>query len=216
MFVTETHCHTRELSACGRASAEAMIEAAYCAGLDALIITDHHVVFPQEELRRLADQLGAHDLVILSGFEAATYRDGEFYGDFLVLGADHASSRCEPEELVEAVHDAGGALVAAHPCRWGTGPNEEVLQLGIDGVEVLNGNNSDSENALAQHLAVNGGLPTTGGSDAHRTEQVGRYVTVLERRIAHISEFIAELRAGRVRPAIGEDVLRTAQPRRMR
>jgi len=41
------------------------------------------------------------------------------------------------------------------------------------------------------------GLPGTGGSDAHRVDEVGKWVTVFEKEIDNEHELLRELHAGR-------------------
>ena len=50
---------------------------------------------------------------------------------------------------------------------------------------------------MARRVAEHLGLPGVAGSDAHRPEEVGRCITILEREIRTEQELIAELRAGR-------------------
>jgi hypothetical protein len=41
------------------------------------------------------------------------------------------------------------------------------------------------------------GLPGTGGSDAHRVDEIGTWVTVFEKEIKSDMELVQELHAGR-------------------
>jgi hypothetical protein len=67
----------------------------------------------------------------------------------------------------------------------------------VDAIEVGNGKLSDDENDMARKVSEKLGLPGTGGSDAHRVDEVGRWVTVFEQDIRTELELLEELRAGR-------------------
>jgi hypothetical protein len=67
----------------------------------------------------------------------------------------------------------------------------------VDAIEIGNGKLSDEENEMAARVAAERGLPGTAGSDSHRRDEVGRWVTDFERAIESDQELLAELRAGR-------------------
>jgi hypothetical protein len=72
----------------------------------------------------------------------------------------------------------------------------KVLEF-VDAVEVGNGKLSPDENDMARKVAAKLGLPGTGGSDAHRVDEVGQWVTVFEKEIRNERELVQELHAGR-------------------
>ena len=111
--------------------------------------------------------------------------------------------------VVEAVREAGGFMIAAHPFRgfktFGIGQlqmtvehacKRKVLEF-IDAIEVGNGKLSPDENDMARKVSEKLAIPGTGGSDAHRVDEVGRWVTVFEIEIHTELELIQELHAGR-------------------
>lgn len=73
-----------------------------------------------------------------------------------------------PKDAIEAVHDAGGIAVLAHP-----GLSDcfdlldEMTELGIDGVEVWHPYNSEEQQQRLKDYAKQHGLLMTGGSDFH-------------------------------------------------
>ena len=67
----------------------------------------------------------------------------------------------------------------------------------MDAVEVLNCKVTDRENELARGVADRLGLLAVAGSDAHRLDEVGQCLTILERTIRSERELVEELRAGR-------------------
>jgi predicted metal-dependent phosphoesterase TrpH len=69
----------------------------------------------------------------------------------------------------------------------------------VDAVEVLNCRLTLEENEMARKVAGRLGLPGLAGSDAHRTEEVGRCITILQKEVDSVEELVAELRSGRFR-----------------
>jgi len=67
----------------------------------------------------------------------------------------------------------------------------------VDGVEVLNCKVTDPENEMARRVADRLGLTAVAGSDAHRLDEVGQCLTILEKDIRSERELVEELRAGR-------------------
>jgi predicted metal-dependent phosphoesterase TrpH len=74
----------------------------------------------------------------------------------------------------------------------------KVLEF-VDAIEVGNGKLSPDENDMARKVAEKLGLPGTGGSDAHRVDEVGKWVTVFEKEIQDENQLVEELHAGRFR-----------------
>lgn len=69
---------------------------------------------------------------------------------------------------IDVVHDAGGVAVLAHPGRrWTPGLVEELVRLGLDGVEVHHPSNGAAERMALEEMAARWGLLVTGGSDNH-------------------------------------------------
>ena len=68
----------------------------------------------------------------------------------------------------------------------------------VDAIEIGNGKLADDENDMARKVAEKLGLPGTGGSDAHRVDEVGKWVTVFEKEIGNERELVQELHAGRI------------------
>lgn len=80
----------------------------------------------------------------------------------------------EPKEILEAIHDAGGIAVLAHPALFGNMELlDELIALGLDGVEVWHPSAGEETVALLQKIAKKNGLLMTGGSDFHGMYGVG-------------------------------------------
>jgi hypothetical protein len=84
----------------------------------------------------------------------------------------------ELSKIVQNVHQRGGVCVPAHPFRGRESLGDHLFTAqGLDAIETHNGVNGPKQNQLAMEAAAKLGLPTTGGSDCHYLEQVGRACT---------------------------------------
>ena len=52
-MLIEMHCHTREHSSCSRVSALELVQQVFAKGLQGLVLTDHHYLWPRDELAAL-------------------------------------------------------------------------------------------------------------------------------------------------------------------
>lgn len=72
----------------------------------------------------------------------------------------------EPSAVIDAIHEAGGIAVLAHP-----GSNnsfellEELIPLGLDGVEVWHPDNTEEQQAKLLEIAKKNNLLTVGGTE---------------------------------------------------
>ena len=74
----------------------------------------------------------------------------------------------EPAEIIEAIHEAGGIAVLAHPGFYDNFELlEELIPLGLDGVEVWHPENTSEQQELLIDIAKKNNLLMTGGSDFH-------------------------------------------------
>lgn len=89
----------------------------------------------------------------------------------------------EPSEIIEAIHEAGGIAVFAHPCDLQcVDIINELIPKGLDGVEVWNPEVNEEVQAKLLALAKANGLLTVGGSDfrgmySNPTVSIGDYST---------------------------------------
>ncbi|GAF73712.1 unnamed protein product, partial [marine sediment metagenome] len=131
-------------------------------------------------------------------------------GDILVFGFDKdIQGVVTIEDLHKEIKSAQGFMIAAHPFRgfktFGIsqlrmtveqGCQRKVFQF-VDAIEIKNSKVTEDENAMAQKVAAQLGLPGVPGSDAHRLDEVGTWVALFERKIKNEHELVEELRAGR-------------------
>ena len=89
-MLLELHCHTAEHSRCSVVGAVDLIRQVHAKGLQGLVFTDHHYLWPADELRVVRRAAGVPDyFLIFSGQEVTTAE----YGDVLVYGAPRTIAR---------------------------------------------------------------------------------------------------------------------------
>jgi predicted metal-dependent phosphoesterase TrpH len=83
------------------------------------------------------------------------------------------------KECVDLIHESGGVAVVAHPIQMRLKEPElrakikELVELGMDGLEVIHPDHSAEFQTLFSDLADEFGLLKTGGSDFHGTHKPG-------------------------------------------
>lgn len=163
-------------------------------GLDGVCITDHDTT---DVLAQMREGFQSDGLLVLVGMEYATPQ-----GDFLVFGpVEWLESGLSGQELLSAVEGVGGAVVAAHPFRGWRPSDVPLLESAKPIIEVENGRNTDTENAMAAGLARKLGSITVAGSDAHSLNELGRFPTQFTMPIRNRDDLVRALREGRCEPA---------------
>jgi len=204
----DLHIHTAPLSACSYIDPRELIQEARRLKLDGICLTEHQVVWDRAEVDKLAEEA---DIRIFRGNEFTTNQ-----GDILVFGFyEDIKELLIVQDLRDKVTAAGGYMIAAHPFRgfktFGIGQlqmtidqacKRKVLEF-VDAVEIGNGKLSPEENEMARKVAEKLGLPGTGGSDAHRVDEIATWVTDFEKDIEDENELLQELHAGRFRAVPG-------------
>ena len=74
----------------------------------------------------------------------------------------------EPKEVIDAIHEAGGVAIVAHPGRSGVlQVLDELVEMGLDGIEVWTPENTEEQTQAFHDYAKKNNLLMTGGSDFH-------------------------------------------------
>ena len=205
----DLHIHTAPLSACSYIDPQELIQEARRLNLDGICLTEHQVVWNPAEVDQLAEKAGIR---IFRGNEFTTDQ-----GDILVFGfyAD-IKELLVIQELRDKVTAAGGYMIAAHPFRgfktFGIGQLQLTVEQAcrrkvfefVHAVEIGNGKLSPDENDMARKVAAKLGLPGTGGSDAHRVDEIATWLTVFEKNIEDENQLLQELHAGRFEAVKGD------------
>ena len=189
-FLYELHLHTRQGSACGKSGGAEHVRYYQSIGFTGIFITDHFL---------RGNTAVPHGLpwknridLFRKGYEDA-WNEGQKCGldvffaweetfegdDYLIYGpspewlvehpeAEHWTYR----EQYEAVHEAGGCVVQAHPFRCRNYINRIILNKEyVDAVEVANAGNRQIEDAAAKRYAQEYGFYEICGSDNHNSTE---------------------------------------------
>lgn len=170
----DLHVHSKYSRDAANGSPRDIMKLVKGMGLDGLAITDHNAIEGSIEAAAAAREFG---LIVVRGVEVSTAS-----GHVLAYGVGEVIPReLTIEETAERVHALGGVVVAAHPRRFPSGIGLESARTGpFDGIEVLNGGNPERSNSAARRVAERRRISQTGGSDAHRPDEIGRVFTVVE------------------------------------
>jgi len=195
------HCHTAEHSACSKVNAAQLAQRNFDMGLQGTVLTDHHYLWPPEEIAELRRTLKVPDYyLILSGQEVTTPE----LGDVLVYGADVSIEKGTALENIRR-HFPDAAIVWAHPYRHENVPSRDsLLNPLIDGVEIFSSNHTvaESSRGLRDWHALK--FTAIAGTDTHGLSYAGLYPTLFDHPVPTMAELAVEIRAGRCRPFFKE------------
>src|SRR5436309_13570228 len=131
----DLHMHTIRHSPDSEMDPLVLVRRAQEIGLDGVVITEHDWLWTEDELEEL--RAAAPGLVVLAGIEVSA-REGHFL-NYGVSNPFAVSRGIGVAELCDEVHRQGGAIVAAHPFRWGQ-PFDRILREQrpeLDGMELM-------------------------------------------------------------------------------
>ncbi|HME44630.1 MAG TPA: phosphotransferase [Syntrophorhabdales bacterium] len=200
-MLLEMHCHTAEHSSCSHVSANDLIRQIYRRGLQGAVITDHHYVWPEEELEALKIGAEVPDyFLVFSGQEVST----SDMGDLLVYGVKEVISKGTSATYIREKYPHA-AMVLAHPYRHGKTPGHDtLLNPLLDGVEIFSSNHSVAENARGLRDWHRYRFTAIAGTDTHGSTYAGVYPTLFDHPLETIADLAEELKRGRCRPFFKE------------
>lgn len=205
-MLIDLHLHTYPKSDDSFMGPDELIEAAKSNGLDGICLTEHDAFWSQDAIDELSRN---HDFLVMAGCEINTDA-----GHLLVFGLqEYVFGYHKPAFLRNALKRKGALAIAAHPYRrrFLEEPGRErearaemLRRAGGDSmfefchaIETVNGRGSADENCFSQDLGEQLGIKTTGGSDAHKLDQMGTAATHFINPITGLDDLIRELREGR-------------------
>ncbi len=179
MLVGDFHVHTTA-SSDGLIRPSELVETAEDRGLSVLAVCDHGTLDGALEARAHSEARGGRVLIIV-GEEIATL-EGEIIGYFLERPIRPGLS---VEETIEEIERQNGVVCVPHPFdRLRRSPlatlalERVALRVGL--VEAFNARSLVKEdNARARDWAQARGVPTTAGSDAHWSREIGNVQVAL-------------------------------------
>lgn len=183
----DLHIHSRR-SPDGRMSLEEIAAQARQRGLDAVAVCDHDLAYdgPPE----------VDGVLIIPGVEVSTDR-----GHLLGLFVEGVDGTRDFVRSAQAIRDAGGLAVLAHPFQRRREEGELLpLVSRLDGVEVWNSRANRKDplaNAKAAAFAQETGLPPFAGSDAHLPQEIGNGRILVEAEALTLPALRCALLAGK-------------------
>jgi len=213
--IIDMHVHTTRGASDSGLNPEDLAAEAIRRGLTAVHLSEHDRLWDRYVLNEF--RASHPETLFANGMEVSTDM-----GHILTLGLKEYVGGIRHLETLRKVADEQGAfLVVAHPFRHFFDPvyfrrqgkepftmtPEQASKLPVfqfvDAIEALNGANTLRENLFALRVAKALGKPVTGGSDAHSTQGIGFFCTVVEKDCSTQEELLEELRAGRLYAAHG-------------
>jgi predicted metal-dependent phosphoesterase TrpH len=150
---------------------EEVVDAARMKKLDILCITDHNSIDGAVIAKKYAERFD--DIKVVVGEEVST-NGGEIVGLWL---NEKIPPMLSPEETVDRIRSQGGITIAPHPFSFHVPAlNKKMLDLDIDGLEVLNGGHVDKySNRMASEVSKKypGRWAEISSSDAHSISTLG-------------------------------------------
>lgn len=161
--------------------AREMVERLQKAGLD--------VAWEAVRQRARGDAIGRPHVASVLVADGYVEEPQEAFERYLKAGqlAFVAKPRFEAADALAVVHEAGGVGVLAHPGHWmATGTIEQLVDVGLDGIEVIHPSHDAMLTDYYRGVARRYGLLQTGGSDYHgrrpdEEERFGTFTVPLER-----------------------------------
>lgn len=189
----DLHVHTIERSSCAVSSEEEQILTAMDRGLDAIVVTDHARLVPQQQIEALNRQYAPFR--IFGGIEI-TVQERE---DLLVLGVHDPlleSTKWTYPELHAFVRERGGWIALAHPFRYHADIVIDVAHYPPDALEGCSTNIVLSNQPRIREVARQLGIPVVCNSDAHSTRSLGVGYNLLQAEPTDEVDLARILRAG--------------------
>lgn len=105
--------------------------------------------------------------LVESGITTELY--GNLYNELFCDGGENSilvrPKLPEPEEIIEAIHDAGGIAIVAYTGTYSDAVLDKLIKAGVDGIEVWCPQHDEAKTAELAAFAKKNGLLAIGGSD---------------------------------------------------
>jgi predicted metal-dependent phosphoesterase TrpH len=160
--------------------------------LSGFAITDHNAI----RGARKALEFKQKDILFVPGIEVTSDK-----GHILGLGITELIPKgLSVQDTIDKINEAGGLPIAAHPYRFYTGLGENaVRQAKFKVIEILNSRTTMRGNIKARTLAKELEAGVTGGSDGHKTDEIGRAFTKVPENVATVDDLIEAIMKRRTR-----------------
>lgn len=195
----DLHAHTNRYSRCAVISPSDLIQECINKNLDAVCITEHFTIWPNDEQDSLQEEF-KNKIKIFFGYEIRTE-----IGDVLVFSPEvHRFTYNENisfKQLPLLFPRNNSAFIWAHPYRW-TDYKESDAEIvaACDAVELYSGNMQMFDMKYTEKMLQGMTKNFTGGSDTHSHKMVGRYYTQFKNTASSLEELIQLIKEGEYMP----------------
>ncbi|MBK67772.1 MAG: hypothetical protein CMP22_06540 [Rickettsiales bacterium] len=210
-MIIDLHNHTYPKSDDSLLSPDDLIVNAKKNGLDGICLTDHDQFWTQEQINELQVK---YNFPVFPGSEITTEE-----GHVIVFGLDeYIFGMHNIKFLSKVVKNKSGFMIAAHPYRrrfdsvsqmdstklekTAINAKNDLIFKNVDAIESLNGRGDKIQNIFSSKICEIVKLPSTGGSDAHKVEDIGKVGTKFDTKITTLEELISTLKIGRYQPIL--------------
>lgn len=203
----DLHTHTYPASSCSVTTFQDYIARCRELGLEAIALTNHGDI---DDNRRLEAPLADMGVLLVHGVEIST-----MFGDYVIFSPDldYLSGLRDVQDLPRPQEiPPHAAVVWVHPAAGGGRSGaayyrslEQTVAPVVDAVELYNGTWLDRRYVdEARRIADELGVPTTGGSDAHRPEHIMACYTEIPGTVASTADVVTALKVGIVSAGLRE------------
>ena len=227
MYMYETHCHTKESSACASLTPEQIVELYLANGYSGVFITDHFLNGNTTVNKKLNNATFQEKIsVFCDGYrnvkKAANNQLQVFFGfEYSYLGTDVLVYGWDEQQLknLECIMDMSmrdfcsfcqknnALAVQAHPFREDFYIDHIRLFPNAEGVESFNSSRGELCNALSEFYANAYKKISIGGSDCHHISQKILSGMAFDKKLTSEQDFINQLRNGHGKIIKKENVL---------
>ena len=210
-MIIDIHNHTFPKSDDSLLSPDDLIINAKKKGLDGVCLTDHDQFWNLTEINELQVK---YNFPVFPGSEITTEE-----GHVIVFGLkEYIFGMHNIKFLSEIVKSHNGFMIAAHPYRrrfdsvsqmdlskletTAYDSKNDIIFNTVDAIETINGRGENIQNVFSEKICELIGLPSTGGSDAHKIEDISKVATKFNTKITSVEELITQLKTGIYEPIL--------------
>ena len=172
----ELHSHTSRYSPCATDSPRKLMKHFAKCHYDAMFLTEHNQVWPEEELRDIRKKFP--HLMIFPGVELSIGDESSQHTQHLVvLGTSNPAylAMRQPSEILDRARSEGLLTILAHPFRWEG--SSRMLDEGLrpDALEFRTNNHTAEQGKSSLQAAETMGIPLVNAGDTHCRDFINRF-----------------------------------------
>jgi predicted metal-dependent phosphoesterase TrpH len=172
----ELHSHTSRYSPCATDSPRKLIKRFVKCQYDAIFLTEHNRVWPEEELRDIRKKFPR--MMIFPGVELSISEESSQQAQHLVvLGTNDPTylAMRQPREILDRARQEGLLTILAHPFRWEGSARMIEEGLRPDALEFRTNNHTAEHGKKSQETAASLGIPLVNAGDTHCRDFINRF-----------------------------------------